>query len=403
MTGRSPKRSSNPSAAGSGAGNSTPRLIFACNLILDNENVPEYQRARLLTQNFRTAILYRSTIPDTIRDECQETYRLRGRILSVLHGFLLILYLRVVGGYRTLYTSPETFSMIWGSLAKSLLGCKWIYDLWDHPSLEFARGRPFVTAAKKLLYCAFLRRRLADADGWVVAMHKGVLDHMPKPYPERKIVQITNGVDLTLIDGILGDKVETLESRDTRSLKVCYAGPVTMLRGMSILLQCLDSLGPEYSIEVNLIGRSDDEVLEAIENHNRSSPHKVLYHGYLPHEEALIKLAESEVCLCILDPSVLSYRYSYNVKIFEYLALGKVVAASRTAAFAEIIEDGRNGFLISYNAEGLKSVFDKVFDMKKRGDLVRVKRAARETARFYLWEDINDKMLSGLQTLLRNP
>jgi glycosyltransferase involved in cell wall biosynthesis len=368
----------------------------------DNKNVPENQRATLLAENFRTAILCRSYIPDTIREKCQEAYRIKGRALFVLHGFLLILYLRVIKGYKVVYSSREILTLVWGLSAKWFLGCKWIIDLCDHPSLEFASGRPGVTPAKKFFYEAFLRDKLTDADAWIVGMHKGILDHMPKPYPESKILQITNGVDLSLIERVLEHRVRPHESPTSNVVAVCYAGPISLLRGMSVMLEWLQLLSAEYSIKVDLFGEGYDEVLKAIRNHNRSSPHKVHYHGYLPHEVALAKIAESEVCLCIVDPSVLSFDYAYAVKIFEYLAMGKVVVASHTIASAQIIRHGENGFLITYSAKDLKSIFDTILSMRESGDLLRVKRAARETARLYLWEDINKRTLLFLKALWKD-
>ena len=391
------------SAASSQTNNSMPKLIFICDFIKPgNVNVPEYQRAKLLTHHFRTTIVYRWDIPDSIRGECEEVYRVRGRILAVLHGFLLVLYLRVVKGYEIVYTGPNIFAIMWGSLAKSFLGCRWILDLWDHPSLELASAHPFSALAKKPLYKTFLQRKPADADAWIIGMHMGVLDFMPESYPRSRIVHVTNGIDLSTIESMRGYDTEVREGRKDQVLNVCYAGPITEWRGMRVLLEGLESLGTEYRIRVELFGERDDEILQAIENHNRVSPHKIRYHGYLPHKEALAKLAESDVCLCILDTSVVSFEYAYAVKIFEYLALGKVIVATRTTASSEIIRDGDNGFLISFSAEGLRMVFERIIKMKERGDLVRVERAARESAKLYRWEDINDRIVLHLDTVLKD-
>ena len=408
MAGRLPEGVSEGSAASAHTVNSMPKLIFVCDFIKPgNVNVPEYQRAKMFTENFRTAIVYRWDIPDSIRGRCEEAYRVRGRMLAALHGFSLILYLRIVRGYKIVYTGPNIFAIIWASLAKSLLGCRWIFDLWDHPSLELASARTLSSLVKKPLYDIFLQRRLADADAWIIAMHMDVLDHMPKPYPKNKIVHVTNGIDLSNIEHMREHEAQLHEGKGGTVLNVCYAGAVTAWRGMGILLECLESLGTEYSIRVELFGENlkregDDEILQALENLNHSSPHKVRYHGNLPHKEALAKIAESEVGLCILKPFVLSYDYSYNVKIFEYLALGKVIVASRTTAFSEVIRDGDNGFLISFSAEDLRTAFDRIIELKQRGELVRIKRAARETAKLYRWEDINKKILLHLDAVLKD-
>ena len=397
------QRPSKDSTVSSQTNDHTPKLIFICDFIKPgNVNVPEYQRAKILTQRFRTAIIYRWGIPDDIRGECEEVYRVRGRVLAILYGFLLVLYLRVVKGYEIVYTGPNIFAIMWGSLAKSLLGCTWIFDLWDHPSLELASAHPLSALAKKPLYRMFLQRKPVDADAWIIGMHMGVLDFLPASYPKRKILHVTNGIVLSPIESMRRHETEVREGQRDKVLNVCYAGPITAWRGMRVLLEGLEALSTEYRIRVELFGERDDEILLAIEDHNRVSPHEIRYHGYLPHKEALAKLAQSEVCLCILDTSVVSFRYAYAVKIFEYLALGKVIVATRTTASSEIIRDGDNGFLISFSAESLRMVFERIIEMKEKGDLVRVERAARESAKLYRWEDINEKVVSHLHTVLKD-
>jgi glycosyltransferase involved in cell wall biosynthesis len=376
------------------------KVIFACNFIKpDNVNTPEYQRVKLLSRNFRVALVYRWAIPDASRRRCQETYRVGGGIFSVVRGFFLIAYLRFAKGYTVVYTSPETFGIIWGYLAKVLFGCVWIYDLWDHPSLELVQGRPLIVPIKKVIFDTLLRK-LLQADGWIIGMHEGVLEHLPGSYPRDKIVKVTNGVDLTVIDSALEKGSRGRARQNETLLKVCYAGPIVLQRGMSVLLESLASLDKEFRVRVDLFGERHEDTLTAIKAHNMRSPHEVRYHGYLAHEKALAKLAESDVCLCVLDPSVLNFQYSYPIKLFEYLALSRVVVASRTLGMAEIIEDGDNGFLTLYSAEDLKAVFDKIIAMRNDGEIQRIRRSARETATNYSWQDINEKILLHLRKLL---
>lgn len=388
-------------AASANANDPTTKVIFACNFIKpDNVNTPEYQRVRLLSRNFQVALVHRWDIPEVFLWQCHETHRVGGGIFSVVRGFFLIAYLRLVKGYGVVHTSPETFGIIWGYLAKTLLGCAWIYDLWDHPSLELVQGRPLIVPMKKFLFKVLLRRVLA-ADSWIIGMQGGVLEHLPGSYPQHKIVKITNGVDLALIDRVLEREAGGRAQEDGTLLKVCYAGPITLRRGMAVLLESLASLDEGVPVQADLFGEPDDVTLVAIEEHNMRNPHKVNYHGYLGHEEALARLAQSDVCLCILDASILNFEYSYPVKLFEYLALGRVVVASRTPGMAEVIEDGENGFFTSFNAEDLNVVFQKVIATRKNGGIESIQFSARETAARYNWEDINEKILLHLRALLK--
>lgn len=73
-------------------------------------------------------------------------------------------------------------------------------------------------------------------------MHEGVLRHLPDSYPPDKMVKVTNGVDLSLIDRIMRNKPEVQTRRIGAFLEVCYAGPITLQRGMSVLLESLTLL-----------------------------------------------------------------------------------------------------------------------------------------------------------------
>jgi glycosyltransferase involved in cell wall biosynthesis len=89
-------------------------------------------------------------------------------------------------------------------------------------------------------------------------------------------------------------------------------------------------------------------------------------------------------------------------ELAQGMLLDNLPAASRAPAFSEIIRDGENGFLTSLTAEDLRAVFDSIGTMKEDGELVRIIGAARKTANLCRWEDINEKTLSHLDSVLKN-
>jgi len=70
---------------------------------------------------------------------------------------------------------------------------------------------------------------------------------------------------------------------------------------------------------------------------------KVILTGFVPHEEVPKYISTMDIVLAPYPK--LEFFYYSPVKIFEYMAAGKSVVASRLGQIAEVISDGVNGFL----------------------------------------------------------
>lgn len=354
----------------------------------------------MLSRLFHTTLVCKK-LPEHEVPETVKVRRLRGGPFSWLR------FLRLAKQHRThhqiIHTSPELYGVLLGWLAKHCLGYLWVYDLWDHPSLEFSLGQKPRHWLKRFLYEHVLSRMLGQADLWIVAMHADVLRTLPPTGKSTEILHVTNGID----PGVL--HLSSTEASDwparNNCLRLTYSGWVLLQRGIGILLDFLacdeiSSSSWDIRLDVRLLGKTDGATLEAIDTHNLVCRNQVEYLGFLSHERSLEEIRTSDICVCLLDPSVLNYTYAYPIKILEYLGHGCIVIASRTLGVAEIIEDGENGFLMNqYSSRELAQTMVRVKEAYAAGKIPAIRREARRTARRFDWQLINEEIATRLVAL----
>ena len=112
---------------------------------------------------------------------------------------------------------------------------------------------------------------------------------------------------------------------------------------------------------------------------------RVHFVGTLPHAVLTQLLQVSAVHTYLTYPFVLSW------SMLEALSIGCLIVGSRTAPVEEVIEDGRNGFLVDFfDADALARRIAEVLD--NRQALTHVRHAARQTALEY---DLSTRCLPG--------
>jgi glycosyltransferase involved in cell wall biosynthesis len=389
------KRDSIPHEAGA-----QRRIIFLSGPISDNPNQARYQRASLLAHNYPAAIIYRGGIPPAVRASYMAAFHAPGRIFAHLYTFAIMTYLRVFRRYRVVYTTYSIYSIFLGFIAKRYLGCSWICDFWDHPSLQYSLRRSKSKRLKRYVFENHLSKTLRQADLWIVAMDDGILSHLPGPGPDQRILKVTNGVDFDYMSSVLADHEGSAGNGDTGSFDLCHSGWMNLERGIMQIIQLLQSLGSDYPLRLFVFGEADEYAKRAMEEHNRQGLIQIQYLGELDHPQCLRKISDCDAALCLLDTNVVNYRYAYPIKLLEYLALGKVTIATRTPATGGIIEDGTNGFLVDDSVDSLKDALGRIMAMRKNGSLDSLRREAKATAENYRWQTINATILAELKSLL---
>jgi glycosyltransferase involved in cell wall biosynthesis len=155
--------------------------------------------------------------------------------------------------------------------------------------------------------------------------------------PDRILV-VPNGVDLGLIDAAraaAGDVVDHV---------VGWVGSFGPWHGADLLVRALLHL-PEH-VSLLMIGDgSGRSGCQSLARELRVDP-RVEWTGTLEHDTALQRLASCAVVVSPQRDTGDRPFFGSPTKLFEYMALGRPIVATRAGAVADLIEDGHTGVLV---------------------------------------------------------
>jgi glycosyltransferase involved in cell wall biosynthesis len=123
---------------------------------------------------------------------------------------------------------------------------------------------------------------------------------------------------------------------DSHERYILYAGALSPEKGVDVLVRAMQRVD---SVELRILGRGEDEArLKALAR--ELDVRNVRFLGFM-HGEELKEAVRN--ALCTIVPSI-CYDNS-PLAVFESMALGKPVIASRIGGIPELVIDGRTGFL----------------------------------------------------------
>jgi glycosyltransferase involved in cell wall biosynthesis len=193
--------------------------------------------------------------------------------------------------------------------------------------------------------------------------------------PDRVTV-VPNGVDLA--------EIPPLAEHDGRedAPVIGWIGTFGQWHGAEILVQAL----PLLATDARLLMIGDGELRPACEALARQLGvwERVEWTGAIPHSHALERLAD---CDLLASPHVQMPNQRFfgsPTKLFEYLAIGRPIVASRLEQIGEILEDGLTARLVTPgDPHALAEAIEEVLSSPDRGEALG--RAARAEARKHTW------------------
>jgi glycosyltransferase involved in cell wall biosynthesis len=207
---------------------------------------------------------------------------------------------------------------------------------------------------------------------------------------------VETGVELTKVhvvpngaDGAIFENVPPRESCRARwdldgAFVVGFVGSLKPWHGVDVLLRAFDRLrrdDPRVRLLIVGDGPSATSVRELAGDLDLGK--SVVFTGVLPHEEIPAALGAMDVAVApFVD--VPGFYFS-PIKMFEYMAAGLCVAASRLGQLAEVIEDSVNGLLC--DPDDPESLYRTLRKAQTDPELRRrLGSAARETVQVrYTW------------------
>lgn len=149
---------------------------------------------------------------------------------------------------------------------------------------------------------------------------------LEKGIPEKKLIHVPYGVDLTSFKQI---------PKEDDVFRVVFAGGITLQKGAHYLLRAFTELNLPKS-ELVFIGGLSDEMkpfFKKYEGHYN-------YLGHLPQSELYKHYSQGSVFVL---PSI---QDGFGMVIIQAMACGLPVIATENTGGPDIIEDGKNGFVI---------------------------------------------------------
>ena len=128
-------------------------------------------------------------------------------------------------------------------------------------------------------------------------------------------------------------------------------------------------------------------------------PINVKIHGYIDYKKVPYALAKSDILL--LPNADLQFgrgniniaNYNSPLKMFDYLASGKIILASRRDGICEVLKHNYNAIIVNkYNLSSWTNEIKKI--MNKKYNLIKLKKNSLKTAKRHTWDKRVDRILN---------
>ena len=180
-----------------------------------------------------------------------------------------------------------------------------------------------------------------------------------------------------------------------------YLGVISFDRGLGAMVRAMALLKPHSPNAVlHLIGRChfDRAALEALPDYALVRQNLV-FHGHLPHAEALPMVARCRAGLALLQP-VGDYPRSYPTKLFEYMAIGLPVIVSDFPLYRAVVEPAGCGFCVNpADEQAIADVLMTVIDHPEKATQMG-EAGKRAVADRYTWAGESEKLINFYQRIV---
>jgi len=185
----------------------------------------------------------------------------------------------------------------------------------------------------------------------------------------------------------------------TDSLGAVYAGTVSEERGRDVMIEGLARATHRGArVRLTVVGASEQELRRCTAMGERLGvADRLQVVGRVPGSEIPGYLARSDVGVCLWADRIW-WRFNPPTKLFEYLAAGLPVLASRIRTHTAYVRDDFNGLIFDYDAESFAAVLLRAWRERARLP-VWSDNAFREGQRF-LWSKIEPRFLHSIRRAL---
>lgn len=288
---------------------------------------------------------------------------------------------------EAIYHIHDSDILVVGIVLK-LAGRKVIYDAHEDTPLQIAYQHWLPGYLKKpyaLFY--FIIEKIS---GWIFDRIIVAEPVIAKYFPPRKTYLIRN---FPIVNSFRRHQQRPYGNRKKRLLHV---GSLSKVRGLFEMLEGAKLASEEKDFEFFLGGKFAPPDLEKSVVAN----YKVTFRGWVSYDELVDLLFDSRIGIIIPHP-VERYKTNYPVKLFEFLAAGLPVIASREGESAAFIKEAECGLLVDpLNVKEIAEAIVWLFNHPEQAEAMG-KRGQELIFTKYNWEQESATLLNMYSGLLR--
>ncbi|MBO4370447.1 MAG: glycosyltransferase family 4 protein [Paludibacteraceae bacterium] len=243
---------------------------------------------------------------------------------------------------------PHSTQLIGRQLKKAFPALRWIADFRDPWTDIFYYNELHPTRLADAINRCHERKVLEECDRVLVTCPTAARTFASKSdkIDISKFTVITNGYDENDVQTAL----EGWKPTPNNKLTISYLGVINLVNRHELdgLFTALRNYAQTQSVCLRFIGQSTEKIAPLIPDDLQSH---IQLTAYLPHNEALRAMAESDVLLMVSHQGNAASAV-IQAKLFEYLAVGKpILCLSDTAESdtAQIIRDCKAGTVLKHN------------------------------------------------------
>jgi starch synthase len=169
-------------------------------------------------------------------------------------------------------------------------------------------------------------------------------------------------------------------------LRVLFVGQIGQRKGVGYLIEAVDRLGA--AARLTLLGRPiavPPVLKQAFERHR--------WIDSAPHGEVLKLMREHDV---LVFPSLFD---GFGLVMLEAMAQGTVVIATPNSAAPDLLDDGRDGFIVPIRSAD--AIAERLTRLAEDRDLLaQMSEAARQSAARRTWDEYRDRLVEAVRASL---
>lgn len=246
-------------------------------------------------------------------------------------------------------------------------------------------GYPVYFEAHKRIKLFLMKKIVKSARGIVTITEHLASDFKELGFDKNRIIVAPDGVDFELFDLSLSKEEARIKLGLPLDKKIClYSGNLKLpWKGVGTVIGAAKLLLGKENILFILMGIGRTE---------GSSLKNILYVDHKPHTQVPLWLKAADILLLPnTGKDEISRLYTSPLKMFEYMASGNPIVASRLESIEEILNDSNACLIVPDDHQALNTGIRKILSEPEYGQ--RIALRAYQDVRYYTWQTRVEKIL----------